>query len=224
MSALFVAGAGTDVGKTHVTAGLIEAMRGRGVAVEALKPLASGFDPQDWSQSDPGRLLAALGRPLNAETLQAITPWRFRAALSPDMAAALEGGAVDFDAIVALCRQRMADVGPGGLMIEGVGGVMSPVSPDTTNLDWIKALGAPVLLVTGSYLGSISHALTAASVIGAAGLSLAAIVVSESGPQDPPFDATLASIARLSGCATFGVRRDEAALAWAPPILDHLKL
>lgn len=222
MNALFIAGAGTDVGKTHVTAGLIEALRARGAQVEALKPLASGFEPQDWSQSDPGRLLTALGRPLTPKTLQAITPWRFRAALSPDMAAELEGGAVDFDAIVALCRQRMAEIGQGRLMIEGVGGVMSPISPDTTNLDWIKALGAPILLVTGSYLGAISHALTAAAVIDGAGLGLAAIVVSESGPLDPPFDATLASISRLSGQAVFGVRRDEAASAWAPPILDHL--
>ncbi len=219
MSALFIAGAGTDVGKTHVTAGLIRTLRTRGVEVAALKPLVSGFDADDWAQSDPGRLLQALGQPLTDETLAALSPWRYRAPLSPDMAAEREGRSIDFDALLALCQQRIAAAGDSPLLIEGVGGVMSPISPTTTNLDWMRGLGAPIVLVAGSYLGSISHTLTAASVIRNAGLSLAAIVVSESEGADTPFAETLASLERLSGARLFGVRRDQPAEQWAPAIL-----
>jgi dethiobiotin synthetase len=57
---------------------------------------------------------------------------------------------------------------------------MGPLGPDSTVLDWIRALGCPVILVAGSYLGSLSHSLTALSVLRAAGLPLAGLVVSES--------------------------------------------
>ena len=220
MSALFVAGAGTDVGKTHVTAGLIRALRARGAAVSALKPLVSGFDPDDWAHSDPGRLLQALGQALTPEALQALSPWRYRAPLSPDMAAAREGHSVDYDGIVSLCREKIAAAGEASLLIEGVGGAMSPLSATTTNLDWMAALGVPVLLVTGSYLGSISHALTAAAVIRGVGLALAGIAVSESAGAETPFEETVASLERLSEARLFVVRRDQAAEAWAPAILD----
>lgn len=222
MRALFVAGAGTDVGKTHVTAGLIAALRADGRSVSALKPLVSGFDPDDWRGSDPARLLEALGAPAADAALEALSPWRYRAALSPDMAAAREGAAIDFAGIVGFCQARMAEPGLERLFIEGVGGVMSPVSPETTNLDWMSALGAPVLLVGGSYLGSISHTLTAARVIAAAGLEIPAIAVSESAGAGTPFEETLASLARLSGRPVFGVRRDQDASAWAPPLLVAL--
>ncbi len=222
MPALFVAGAGTDVGKTHVTAGLIRALRAQGRPVEALKPLVSGFDPHDWADSDPGRLLQALDRPLDIGALEAISPWRYRAPLSPDMAAAREGAAIDFDGIVSLCRQRIAAAKDSLLLIEGVGGVMSPLSPVTTNLDWMAALSVPVLLVGGSYLGSISHTLTAAAVIRTAGLPLSALAVSESAGAGTPFNETLASLARLSGLAAVGARRDQATVAWTPALLEAL--
>ena len=67
MTAVFVSATGTDVGKTFVTAGLIRHFRNDGRAVDAIKPVVSGFDPAALAQSDPGALLAALGRPLTAE-------------------------------------------------------------------------------------------------------------------------------------------------------------
>jgi dethiobiotin synthetase len=208
MSAVFVAGAGTDVGKTHVAATLIRRMRDLGQPIQAIKPLVSGFDPHDWARSDPGRLLAALGEAPSPAALDALSPWRYRAPLAPDMAAAREGAVIDAPAVFAYCRARMAAAGEAPLFIEGVGGVMSPIAPDLTNLDWMRALGCPVLLVGGSYLGAISHMLTAAEVITAAGLTLAAAVVSESATGDAPFDETLASLGRLSPAPIIGAPRN----------------
>jgi dethiobiotin synthetase len=91
VSAVFVSGTGTDIGKTFVTAALIHELRRRGRAVDALKPVVSGFDPAQLAASDPGVFLAALGRAPTAAALDRIAPWRYSAPLSPDMAARREG-------------------------------------------------------------------------------------------------------------------------------------
>ena len=87
MSATFVTGTGTDIGKTFVTAGLIRHLRNQGRPVEAFKPVVSGFDAALPGLSDPAVLLAALRRASNLEEIARISPWRFAAPLSPDMAA-----------------------------------------------------------------------------------------------------------------------------------------
>ena len=177
MSTLFVTATGTDVGKTFVTTRLIAELRAARRSVQALKPVASGFDAADVSASDTGVLLDALGLPATPANLDAVSPWRFAAPLSPDMAAARERRAIPFAELVEFCRvPRAADV----TLIEGIGGVMVPLDAEHTVLDWIAALGAPALLVAGSYLGTLSHTLTALSVLRAAHVALAGVVVSES--------------------------------------------
>jgi dethiobiotin synthetase len=198
MRALFIAGAHTEVGKTYVACALIAAARARGLSVEAFKPAVSGIDAADWTESDPGRLLAALGRPLTPANLEAMSPLRFTAALSPPMAARLEGRDLRLKTLVDLCQTALSAGSPDLMLIEGAGGVMSPLSEDATNLDLMTALGLPVILVGGSYLGSISHTLTAASVAPARGLDLAAVVISkDASPEAPDFTETIGDVARF---------------------------
>src|SRR3984957_18855025 len=109
MRAIFVSGTGTDVGKTFVTTGLIRHFLAGGGVVDAIKPVVSGFDSADLAASDPGALLAALRRPLTLAEVQRISPWRFAAPLSPDMAAEREGRAIAFDAVTDFCRSDLAD-------------------------------------------------------------------------------------------------------------------
>lgn len=175
MRALFVTGAGTDIGKTYITVLLTRALRAKGLPVRALKPVASGFDEDAPDGSDSARLLAAMDQPVTPETIAEISPWRYAAALAPNMAARIEGRTVDFDAVASWCK-----VQSGPLLIEGVGGTMSPVSDDKTVLDWIVALACPALLVGGTYLGAISHSLTAVAAMRARGVRIAGIVVNES--------------------------------------------
>jgi len=87
VTAIFITATGTGVGKTFVAASLIRQFRQAGRAIEAIKPVVSGFDPAQAETSDPGALLRALGLPVTAEEIDRIAPWRFRAALSPTMAA-----------------------------------------------------------------------------------------------------------------------------------------
>jgi dethiobiotin synthetase len=208
MSAVFVTGTGTDVGKTFVSAALVRHWRDGSRPVDAIKPLVSGFDATTAATSDPGVLLAALGRPGSMAEIERISPWRFAAPMSPDLAAAREGRTLDFKALVAFCREAQAAAAHGMLLIEGVGGVMVPLDETHTVLDWMTALRLPVLLVTGSYLGTISHTLTALHVLAQRNLDIAAVVVSESPLSGAPLDDTVATITRFAdSIEVVGVRR-----------------
>ena len=220
MTALFIAGAHTDVGKTHVACALIRAARARDLAVDAFKPVVSGFDAADWTDSDPGRLLAALGRPLSPEALAAISPWRFAAPLAPPMAAKLEARALPLGPIVEAARTWLA-ASPADLrLVEGVGGLMSPMADGATGLDLMRALGLPAVLVGGSYLGAISHTLTALEVLRAQGLPVTALAVSEAAdPDAPDFAATVASVAEHAhGLPVLAAPRTSD-VAWADRLL-----
>ncbi|WP_019906364.1 dethiobiotin synthase [Methylobacterium sp. 77] len=188
--AVFVAGAGTEIGKTYATAALTRALRRQGRSVSTLKPLASGVpslgDP-DFRFSDTAILLDAQGLAVTLANVEACSPWRFTAPLSPDLAAAREGRSLHLSDLVGWCEARLreASAKTGAtsdpiVIIEGVGGLMSPITPDATGLDWLKALALPTLLVSGSYLGAISHALTAAETLRLHGQTLLGIVVCES--------------------------------------------
>ncbi|HVV60230.1 MAG TPA: dethiobiotin synthase [Pseudolabrys sp.] len=207
MAAVFVTGTGTDIGKTFVAAGLIRHLRRDGRPVDALKPVVSGYDSSVVETSDPAVLLAALGRPVNADEIARISPWRFRAPLSPDIAAAREGREVDFNELIAFSR-RAVEATAGMLFIEGVGGIMVPLDARRTVLDWMTVLRIPLLLVVGGYLGTISHTLTALHVIAQRHLNVAAIVVSESERNPVELADTVASIARFSdGIEVVGLPR-----------------
>ena len=197
MATVFISGTGTDVGKTFIAAALIRHLRAAGKPVEAIKPVVSGFNPANITLSDSGVLLAALGRDPVQEQIERVSPWRFTAPLSPDLAAQAEGRAVDFKALIEFCR-RAEDQTRGLLIIEGVGGIMVPLDATHTVLDWMTALRAPVLLVAGSYLGTISHTLTALHVLAQRRLDIAAVVVSESATPGASLDDTVATIARFA--------------------------
>ena len=219
MRALFVAGAHTDIGKTWAACALLRAARAKGLSVAALKPAVSGVDPGDWSQSDPGKLLAAMGRELTDAALDEIAPLRFAAALSPPMAARLEGVDLRLSRLVEFCRAGLAAASADLMLVEGAGGVMSPMAEDGTGLDLMAALGLPSVVVGGSYLGAISHTLTAIETLRARGLPIAAVVVSQSGePDAPDFAQTVDSVAAFAGeVKIIAAARDDE--AWASELV-----
>jgi dethiobiotin synthetase len=177
--AYFITGTGTDIGKTFVAEGLARSLRERGEVVRAVKPVLSGYDASVAQASDAGRLLAACGGAADAAAVATIAPWRFAAPLSPDRAAALEERAIDFAQLVGWCRGEIT-ANAGTLLIEGIGGVMVPLDARHTVRDWIAALDVPVLLIAGSYLGALSHTLSALAALREVGVTPVAIVVNES--------------------------------------------
>lgn len=215
----FVTGSGTDIGKTYVTAALIRGLRARGLRVDALKPVLSGFDPAAPGASDTAVLAHALGRDLSPEALNLMTPWRYRAALSPDMAAAREGAVIPVDQVIAYARGAALASAADILFTEGAGGVLVPLDARLMIRDVISALGWPVLLVGGTYLGSISHTLTALEAL-AGRVRIAAIILSESPVNPVPPGETAAALARFSaGVPIYIVARNAEAPA---ALIDHL--
>jgi len=190
---LFVTGAGTEIGKTLIATALVHQLVSKRVAVRVLKPVVSGFDAENLEDSDSGRLLTAAGINVTREAIDGISPWRFSEPIAPNMAANRTGAPIDLDAVVAFCRASLA--GDGLTVIEGIGGVMAPVTDEASVLDWMAALGLPAILVGSSYLGAISHTLTAASVLIDRGVPIAGVVLSESADQPVPLAETSATVA-----------------------------
>jgi dethiobiotin synthetase len=196
LTAIFITATGTDVGKTFVAASLMRTLQQMGRVVEAIKPVVSGFDPEHPEASDSGVLLDALGLPATLQEIERISPWRFRAPVSPDLAAQREGQRIDVDAVISFCQdaiEQRQDI----LLIEGIGGIMVPLDGQRTVLDVMMALQLPLILVAGSYLGTISHTLTALDALFRRDMKLLAIIVSETPGATVPLDDTVASIARF---------------------------
>lgn len=209
MPGLFVTATGTDVGKTYIAAGLLRAGRRAGLAMAALKPVMSGFDPAVAGTSDAAMLLDALGEPVTEDAIARIAPWRFAAPLSPDMAAALEGRTLDFATIVAACR---AAVRPRTLtLVEGVGGIMVPLDRRHTILDLAVALDLPVVVVSATGLGAISHCLTALAALRGRGIRPSVIVLNETASATVPLAKTLDTLtAFVEGTPMIVIPRDAA--------------
>lgn len=196
MKTFFITATGTGVGKTYVTAALASAFSDRGRSVRVLKPVISGFDEKAPDDSDTAVLLRSLGQPLTVDAIEACSPWRFTDPLSPDMAARRDGRVIDFTALVEFCR----DAGTGEediLLIEAVGGAMVPLDDSHTVLDWMAAMGVPVVVVAGSYLGTLSHTLTTVAALKDRDIEIAGVVIDESEDSPVPLDETRDTLGRF---------------------------
>ena len=117
--------------------------------------------------------------------------------MSPDLAARYEGRTINVDGVVAFCQnaiERRRDV----LLIEGVGGIMVPLDESRTILDVMMALGLPLILVAGSYRGTVSHTLTALDSLFRRDMKVLATIVNETPDSTEPLDEVVASIGRFT--------------------------
>jgi dethiobiotin synthetase len=197
VTAIFITATGSDVGKTQVVASLIRQFRQMGRSVEAVKPIVSGYDPAQAAASDTGILISALALPFTPESIDRISPWRFRTALPPDLAARQEERTIDIDALVAFCQSAVSerrDV----LLIEGVGGIMTPLDGHRTTLDVMMALQLPLILVTGTYRGAISHTLTALDSLFRRDMNVLATIVSETPGSAIALDDVVSAVSRFT--------------------------
>jgi dethiobiotin synthetase len=224
MRGLFVTAIGTDCGKTHVSCALLRELTARGPAPLPLKPLMSGFAPGDLAASDAGRLLAACGKATTAEAIAAICWKHFEEPSAPNVAARRAGVDLDYREMLEFVRGRIAAT-DGAYLVEGAGGVMSPLTDDCTNLDLMADLGLPVLLLACNYLGAVSHTLTALDVLQRRGLRTAGLVVSQPWPHAGPADVFAGELARWTSTpinvAPFAKTPGEDSV-WAAPLAARL--
>lgn len=223
MKTLFITASGTGTGKTYVTAAIAAALTTKGLSVKVLKPVISGFTRDGIEATDTAVLIRSLGLEPTPDAIEACSPWRFEAPLSPDMAAKREGSAIDFNTLVRFCAD--ARRGPGDwLLIEGVGGALVPLDDTHTVLDWVTELDVPVLVVVGSYLGTLSHTLATAAAIRERGAAIAGVVVDESEDSPVPLAETVETLERfLAGIPVAQVGRGagpEAVLSALSEMID----
>lgn len=204
---LFITGTDTEVGKTYVTAMIARALVAKGRRVGVYKPAASGC------REEGGRLIAedavalweAAGRPAS---LNEVCPQVFSPPMAPHLAARAEGKELDADLLrrgIDFWLDR-SDV----VLVEGAGGLMSPMTDDEYVADLAYDFGFPLLVVSANRLGTINQTLqtliTAASFRD--GLDVAGIVLNH--PAAPADDVSLSS------------NRDEIAARAITPVLAEI--
>jgi dethiobiotin synthetase len=144
----FITGTDTGVGKTVLTALLVKFLRERGVNAAALKPICSG------GRGDARKIFAAMD---GALSLDEINPWHFRAPIAPLLAARRENKKVKLSQVVAHARamQKRFEI----LLVEGAGGLLSPLGENFDSRDLIPALRAMPIVFAQNKLGSVSQIL-----------------------------------------------------------------
>jgi len=185
---VFVTGSDTGVGKTVLTAALTRRLRSRGVDAVALKSLCSG------GREDARALRAAAD---NALALDEVNPWHFRAALAPTLAARREKRRVTLPEVAA--RVRAAARRFELALVEGAGGLLSPLTEDGDNRDLLAALRPDaVLIVVPNRLGAVNQARLVLSALAKAHRRRVAVVLVE------PQKADAASRTNAALLAEFG--------------------
>jgi dethiobiotin synthetase len=145
---LFITSTDTGVGKTVLTVLLVKFLRARGVNATALKPICSG------GRSDARKIFAAMD---GALSLDEINPWHFRAAIAPLLAARRENKKVKLPQVLAHIRaaRKCFDI----LLIEGAGGLLSPLGENFDSRDLILALRTTPIVVAQNKLGAVNRIL-----------------------------------------------------------------
>lgn len=180
----FITGTDTGVGKTVLTALLAQFLCERGLHVAAFKPVCSG------GRDDARALHAALDGTL---TLDEINPWHFRAPIAPSLAAAREGKSIALAQVLAHIRktQENFDV----TLVEGAGGLLSPLGKNFDSRDLMNALRASPIIVAPNKLGVVNHVLLTLEALPKTLRAKAKIVLMS--PPKP--DAATATNAKLIG-------------------------
>jgi dethiobiotin synthetase len=211
----FVTGTDTGVGKTVLATAIVAALRADGVRVAAFKPVVTGLDePEPGRPADHELLGAAAG-----VAPAVVAPQTFGPPVSPHLAAALAGATLDPAATIAAART--AGDGADALVVEGVGGLLVPLTTSFTVRDLAVALGLPVVVAARPGLGTISHTLLTVEAARAAALDVRAVVLTP-WPAEPSAmeRSNRATIAEMSGVevatlAPVGTGVDELAAAGA---------
>jgi dethiobiotin synthetase len=175
---LFITGTDTGVGKTVVAAAIARTLRREGVAVRVCKPVATGTSASsDHTVAEDTRCLAEAA---GEKDFEAVTPWAFAAPAAPPVAARFEGVELRLEDLVSSVRRRFS---PGGfVLVEGIGGLLCPLTADATVADLIDALAFPVVLVARRSLGTLNHTLLTLEVARRRHLEVCGLVVSTTEP------------------------------------------
>ena len=176
---VFIAGTDTECGKTHLSALFLKALLEMGVDARYQKWVSTG----NGKFSDDAHFVykvAGLTHPPMANSLE--TPYCFSTPASPHIASELDGKTIDIDQMIQCSRtlKTQCDI----LIIEGVGGLMVPISRDVLLVDIIERVSIPVILVARAGVGTINHTLLSVESLQNRNIDIRGIILNEDRPTD----------------------------------------
>jgi len=180
MTRFFVTGTDTGIGKTLAACTLLHALRARGLRAVGMKPVASGCTLVDgrWRNEDAEALLAASDPvPAYAD----VNPYALPQPLAPEIAAREAGVEIGLAPIRAAFERLQANAD--AVVVEGVGGWAAPLTATLDQVDLVRALRLPVVMVVGLRLGCQNHAFLTARAIAADGCELAGWIANDIDPD-----------------------------------------
>lgn len=196
MSALFVTGTDTGVGKTYCACALLRGLVAHGRRAVGMKPVASGATAVDGElRNDDALALMAAGNV--PAPYASVNPYVFAPAIAPHIAAARVGCDIALPRLQAAYRDlaARADV----VVVEGAGGWLTPLSDTKSLADFARMLNAPVILIVGLRLGCLNHALLSAEAVARRGLRLAGWIANDVTPDFAEADPNIAYLAAQLG-------------------------
>ena len=216
LTGLFITGTDTEVGKTLVAGAIARALRQAGRTVEVFKPAATGCRrTREGLISADAEFLAACAD--SRRTLAQINPVRYASPLAPNVAATREHRPVELEAIFDEYRRLAgaADV----VLVEGIGGLLCPISDDFWVIHLAKLMRLPLVVVARAGLGTINHALLTLQVARAAGLRIAGVVVNRYRLEPPaqPCEPAVPMPGQSSAHGAGGAHDDSSGHALADP-------
>jgi dethiobiotin synthetase len=199
VSAYFVTGTDTGVGKTFVCCALLQRFAQSGFSIIGMKPVAAGLDVDGCNEDV---LLLRKASSITA-TPELVNPFAFQSPIAPHLAAQEENRVIRFapihHALNALRQQ--ADI----VVVEGVGGFRVPLGPEGDSADLAQTLGLPVIVVVGLRLGCINHALLTVEAIQSRGLNIAGWVANCIDPAMLKREENIAALTEMIAAPLLGV-------------------
>ena len=200
---VFITGTNTGVGKTFIAGGLARVWYERGKRVGVMKPVESGCERLNGGLQ-PHDALFLKKMSSSIEDLDLINPYRLEQPLAPSIAAELEGVEVDLKKIKKNYQQL--ELRNDLVLVEGVGGLLSPLYENFTNADLIRILGIPVVVIAGNGLGTINHTLLTVKCALTGGLTVLGIIINNPGNfPDASAETNPQIIEKLAGLPLLGV-------------------
>lgn len=201
MMGCFITGTDTGIGKTVITAALAVRLKQRGLRVAVMKPVETGCSKARELGSDAERLRTVIAA---AHSIDLISPYRFPLPLAPLAAARAAGVIIEVDPIAAALHRLGLD--QDFILVEGIGGLMVPLSEKMDVRDLIASLRLPALVVGRAALGGVNHALLTIEALRQRAIPMVGIVLNQlvSEPNHEQTQSTVDLIRERSGVSVFG--------------------
>lgn len=173
LKSYFITGTDTGIGKTCFTAGLARAMKISGIDVGVMKPFATGIPQKTGFQSEDVKILVEASGTKDDESL--VNPYFFPIPASPYMAANKLKTIID--ASLVLDRFEKLQSLHDSVLVEGIGGIMTPILKDYCIADLIKDMNLETMIVTSSRIGTVNHTLLTCDACRRYGIKAKGIII-----------------------------------------------